>query len=72
MSDCSMLALILTVGTVRVLRSNCHSRHFFTPESSSRLSYGHKKKTPFGVSCVPREARTLDPLIKSQLLYQLS
>ena len=38
MSDCSMLALILTVGTVRVLRSNCHSRHFFTPESSSRLS----------------------------------
>ena len=22
--------------------------------------------------CVPREARTLDPLIKSQLLYQLS
>ena len=44
MSDCSMLALILTVGTVRVLRSNCHSRHFFTPESSSRLSYGHKKR----------------------------
>ena len=24
------------------------------------------------ISCVPRGARTLDPLIKSQLLYQLS
>ena len=31
-----------------------------------------KKKTSEDVLCVPREARTLDPLIKSQLLYQLS
>ena len=27
---------------------------------------------PVSFFCVPREARTLDPLIKSQLLYQLS
>ena len=32
----------------------------------------NKKKTPESVFGVPREARTLDPLIKSQLLYQLS
>ena len=32
-----------------------------------------KKKTPFRVSfCVLPGTRTLDPLIKSQLLYQLS
>ncbi len=31
-----------------------------------------QKKTSEDVFCVPREARTLDPLIKSQLLYQLS
>ena len=36
------------------------------------------KKTPknqdwfFGVFCTPLGIRTLDPLIKSQLLYQLS
>ncbi len=31
-----------------------------------------KKRHPKVSFCVPREARTLDPLIKSQLLYQLS
>ena len=31
-----------------------------------------QKKVLNAPSCVPREARTLDPLIKSQLLYQLS
>ena len=33
----------------------------------------YAKKTPLkGVSCVLPGTRTLDPLIKSQLLYQLS
>ena len=32
----------------------------------------NKKKETRCVSRVPRGARTLDPLIKSQLLYQLS
>ena len=32
----------------------------------------YKKKTSEDVSGVLRGARTLDPLIKSQLLYQLS
>ena len=31
-----------------------------------------KEKQVVSLFCVPREARTLDPLIKSQLLYQLS
>ena len=31
-----------------------------------------KKDTQRGVSCVLPGTRTLDPLIKSQLLYQLS
>ena len=31
-----------------------------------------EKKGAYRTFCVPREARTLDPLIKSQLLYQLS
>ena len=36
-------------------------------------SGGFFSALPEGVFfCVPREARTLDPLIKSQLLYQLS
>ena len=70
MSIRSMLALILVVGTTRALRSECHPRHSFTPEGSSSLS-GNKKGADC-TFCVPREARTLDPLIKSQLLYQLS
>ena len=32
----------------------------------------HFHVTPCLLTCVPRGARTLDPLIKSQLLYQLS
>ena len=31
-----------------------------------------KEKQVVSLFCVPREVRTLDPLIKSQLLYQLS
>ena len=31
-----------------------------------------KRNKLVSLFCVPREARTLDPLIKSQLLYQLS
>ena len=42
--------------------------------SSSIFSYLLQKKgKPFDFpSCTPSGARTLDPLIKSQLLYQLS
>ena len=36
------------------------------------LEDGVQKKRVETRFCVPREARTLDPLIKSQLLYQLS
>ena len=40
------------------------------PWPSSR---GKKKRLPkLGSLCTPSGARTLDPLIKSQLLYQLS
>ena len=37
-----------------------------------RQDEAQKKNEPKTRFCVPREARTLDPLIKSQLLYQLS
>ena len=44
--------------------------------SSVRLRYSPQKIPPcrwdFFYSCDPGEARTPDPLIKSQLLYQLS
>ena len=36
------------------------------------ISQKKTKKRDVAVSCVPRGTRTLDPLIKSQLLYQLS
>ena len=42
-----------------------HPRGLFSPLVG-------QKKDAFLRLCVPREARTLDPLIKSQLLYQLS
>ena len=38
-----------------------------------RVKSNKKKDTQSDIlSCVPRGTRTLDPLIKSQLLYQLS
>ena len=37
-----------------------------------RIVEQKKRSITASLFCVPREARTLDPLIKSQLLYQLS
>ena len=39
---------------------------------SCKIKKDTDKDTVWCPFCVPREARTLDPLIKSQLLYQLS
>ena len=61
-----------------IVVKNAKNLHFLTKMGNFynyrvKISRIGAKKTPEKVSsCVPREARTLDPLIKSQLLYQLS
>lgn len=44
----------------------------FANETAAEIKKGFIFMKPFTVLCVPAETRTLDPLIKSQLLYQLS
>ena len=67
MSKYSLLALSLLGGSrsSRSVGRTLRPRGLFSPSENKKRC----KKCTF---CVPREARTLDPLIKSQLLYQLS
>lgn len=68
-------AKIYTIGMAAAFMQmfdKYYNRLFFSCVCYNVLFIRTKKKRPFGRFCVPSGTRTLDPLIKSQLLYQLS
>ncbi len=80
---CCFMSLLISLGffhkcsrfsIINYSNSSSNNKRKFIPTSAPIDGREvTKQKTPtIGAFCVPRGTRTLDPLIKSQLLYQLS